>query len=446
MGMDKDEWGFRNHTTRDSGPQAPTIWESVQTEGNYRARPTHGYLASTSKRFPIDRDRDPSGVGLQSVEADQLYIERVPLNPRQPQQDRLVGGDLPRAGRFRASQSNEAEDAVLTHYTFAHDKVVWMETAKTVSPTGRGALKKPLNPVHAYSDDHGPDSLAERAGTGSSGLRVSSVFDSACKRLHPADATDQEAIVARRVSPDPNNPGPGEYIITDPCEWQRHDLVIKGSIESRVEDRVRPSNFFLMPKGKRRNQREAEPPGPGAYDYMRAVTAPSGGIPVTSPFRGPRRESQFGTHSQSPPTHYKLEDDTKHWTTGRETATSTAWSGAVRGRFASAAAGPDLGAALLHRSEAVGCGQLRDFIKSRERPTARRQMGAQDVVREQLTELDMESAQLLRALRRQSMRNVRTPDVVRRQREKDEKRSAAHKAKQEAAITPPDSPVAEGAK
>ena len=84
--------------------------------------------------------------------------------------------------------------------------------------------------------------------------------------------------------------------------------------------------------------------GPGSYELARAVTAPAGSIPVTSPFRGPSRTSTFAAHSQSPPPHFKMQSDSDHWLTGRETSHSTAWSGAVRGRFASPpAAGSGLG-------------------------------------------------------------------------------------------------------
>jgi hypothetical protein len=439
MPTDKDAWGWRDHTTRDSGPQARTVQEWVQDEGKHRSKPTRAYLSSSTHRFKADRDRDPIGHGYESVDADDLYASRVPLNPRSCAEGRLVGGDLPRADRFADPQSAEAPGAVLQHYEFEHDRAVWYQTAKTVSPTGRGEPPKPINPCHAYSSADGPDSIAERAGTSPSGLRVSAVFDNGMERLHAADACTQEAIVARRVSTDPRNPGPGRYQIVEPCDWQRHDLVIKGSIEARIEDRVRPSSVFLSPKARSRQKTHVEPPGPGSYDYIRAVTAPAGGIPITSPFRGPRRDSAFGVHSQSPPTHYKLQDDTRHWTSGRETATSTAWSGAVRGRFASpAAAGSGLGAAVLHRSEAVGCNQLRDFIKSRER--SQRKQG-EGLVREEMTGLDQESAQLLRALRRQSKRNHRSPEAVRRQRERDELRSSAHLAKADPVVTPPDSPV-----
>lgn len=438
MPVDKDTWGWRDHTTRDAGPQARTIQEWIQDEGKYKSTPAAGYMVSKTQRFRTDRNRDPSGLGYESVDADDLYASRVALNPRVPEEGRLAGGCMPRDQRFRAKQSAEAPGAVLQHYQFEHDERVWMNTAKTISPTGRREHKKSINPCHAYSSADGPGSIGERAGTSPNGLRVSRVFDSGMRRLHPADAADQEAIVARQVSTDPNNPGPGHYHIIEPCDWQRHDLTIKGSIELRVEDRVRPSSVFISPKARRRKKNQVDSPGPGSYDYIRAVTAPSGGIPVTSPFRGPSRTSAFNVRSHAPPTHFKLQDDTRYWTTGRETATSTAWCGVVRSRFASpAAAGSGLGAALLHRSEAVGCRQLRDFVESRAR--YQHQQG-EELVREQLTNLDQESAQLLRALRRQSKRNHRSTQAVQRQRERDQLRANVHATKMEVAITPPDSP------
>jgi hypothetical protein len=438
MPVDRDTWGWRDHTIRDAGPQARTIQEWVQDEGKHKLTPAAAYMVSKTERFKTDRDRDPIGLGYQSVDADELYASRVTLNPRVPEEDKMKGGCIPRDRRFHEKQSTEAPGAVLQHYQFEHDEHVWMNTAKTISPAGRREPKKFITPCHAYSGADGPDSIGERAGTSPAGLRVSRVFDSGMRRLHPADAADQEAIVARQVSTDPKNPGPGQYHIVEPCDWQRHDLTIKGSIELRIEDRVRPSSVFLSPKARSRKRVQVESPGPGSYDYIRAVTAPSGGIPVTSPFRGPSRTSAFNVRSQAPPTHFKLQDDARHWTTGRETATSTAWCGVVRNRFASpAAAGSGLGAALLHRSEAVGCSQLRDFVESRAR--CQRQQG-EELVREQLTDLDQESAQLLRALRRQSKRNNRSSQAVQRQRERDQLRSNVHAAKMEVAITPPDSP------
>ena len=439
MPIDKDTWGWRDHTTRDSGPQAPTMQECLQEEDKYRSNPTAAYMASQMQRFRMDRDRDPIGLGFQCVDADELYVSRVALNPRVAKEGRLRGGAMPRDQRFAAIRSAEAPGAVLQHYQFEHDQRVWMKTAKTMSPTGRTEPKKSMNPRHVYSGTGGPNSIDERAGNSPTGLRVNAVFDSGVRRLHPADAADQEAIVARRVSADPSNPGPGHYEVIEPCDWQRHDLTIKGSIELRIEDRVRPTSVFVLPKARSRRIVGAASPGPGSYDYIRAVTAPSGGIPVTSPFRGPSRTSAFNTRSQSPPTHFKLQDDARHWTVGRETATSTVWGGAVRSRFASpAAAGSGLGAALLHRSEAVGCSQLRDFVASRDR--YRREQG-EELVREHVTDLDKESAQLLHALRRQSKRNYRSPQAVRKQRERDQLRSNVHGLKTEAVVTPPDSPI-----
>ena len=41
-----EEWGWREHTTRDSGPQAPTIAEWVSHEGKHRARPPQSWTSS----------------------------------------------------------------------------------------------------------------------------------------------------------------------------------------------------------------------------------------------------------------------------------------------------------------------------------------------------------------------------------------------------------------
>ena len=83
-------------------------------------------------------------------------------------------------------------------------------------------------------------------------------------------------------------------------------------------------------------------------------------------------------------------------------------------------------AALSNRSQSIGCGQLRSFLTARQR-------GQKDGdLREQLTDTDVESAHLLRALRRQSQRNLASKEQVNRQRARDLARSGAgHSPKKE---------------
>ena len=83
-------------------------------------------------------------------------------------------------------------------------------------------------------------------------------------------------------------------------------------------------------------------------------------------------------------------------------------------------------AELSNRSQSIGCGQLRSFLTARQR----RQKDGE--LRERLTDTDVESAHLLRALRRQSQRNLASKEQVNRQRARDLARSGAgHSPKQE---------------
>ena len=248
-----EEWGWREHTTRDSGPQAPTIAEWVGHEGKHRARPPQSWTSSP-RRFREQRD---------CLEAEELLANRGPLYPRLPGGDRLIGGTLSATERFVAEKPSEEPGAVLQHYTFDDDAAVWMETAKTISPVGRPEEAPTGNPNHAYRDCDGPDSIAERTSLDPRArMRCTAVFDSGVTRMHEADDSDQEALLARRgLTTDPANPGPGNYQIIEPCDWQRHDLVIKGSLELRLEDRPRPSSVFVSHKRQRSKKPTVESPG-----------------------------------------------------------------------------------------------------------------------------------------------------------------------------------------
>lgn len=79
------ENGWRHHTSRDAGPQQPTIEERIKQEGRLRTDRRHAIFQSVADRFKL------------RAASEQLLLEqRNALQPRLPGEDRRVGGILPR--------------------------------------------------------------------------------------------------------------------------------------------------------------------------------------------------------------------------------------------------------------------------------------------------------------------------------------------------------------
>ncbi len=77
--------GWRHHSTRDSGPQQPTISERVKDDGRFRSDRRHAVFQTLGDRFR-----------LRSSTEQLLLEQRNALQPRLPGEHRIVGGVLPR--------------------------------------------------------------------------------------------------------------------------------------------------------------------------------------------------------------------------------------------------------------------------------------------------------------------------------------------------------------
>jgi hypothetical protein len=379
---------------------------------------------------------------------------------------------LPRQKPSPPLPSDKKDGGVLPNdnYKLADDTKVWMQSAKTISPRGRPNVVVVDNPSHTYLGEHPPGTIADRASPdGLAGCKT--VFESSVPRLHAADATDQGAKFARGLASDPSIPGPGHYDVVEPVDWQRHDLVIKVDTH---HFKPRPHPAFEKPRYRsllKPNDRQQKP-GPGWYEHhQREQTGDAPSAPAWRPILSLVEQTQ--SYDKSPPSNFKLGKETKSWHKGSAATADATWTGAVRERFETAVRYPILcfisaqchqlqhyfvpgtcrrqlsrlaecaqGGGTQHvvsdsnRSEAVNSRQLREFCSARERgekwrtrqnatalgETTRSSIHGGDELAD--AETEAETAHLIRALRQQSLRNVRTPRTVRRQRKSDIERSA----------------------
>lgn len=190
---------------------------------------------------------------------------------------------------------------------------MWQQGARTINPKGRENKDHAANPNISYLGEHPPESI---------GLRASSDGPPGCKPVF-------QSAVPRFGAPDPSFPGPGHYDITDPVDWQRHDKVIK--LDTHLF-KVRPSHQFELPKVKPLLNNKKEQPGPGWYETQRRQQT---GEAPSAPAWQPVASEQVQTCDKSPPSHFKLADDSSVWSSAGRAAART-MSGAVRSRFETA--------------------------------------------------------------------------------------------------------------
>lgn len=206
---------------------------------------------------------------------------------------------------------------------------MWLQSGHKFKPEGRAQQERVVNPQISYLDENAPDTIAHRVSS-EERFGCTRVFESAVPRLFEPDDATQGAKYARGCAPDPSFPGPGHYQVTEPVDWQRHDLLIRMDTH---HCKIRPHAAFELPKARPLLDNKKETPGPGWYEHhqnQRTDDSPS--APAWQPVLPLADQAQ--SSDKSPRLHFKLADDTSTWSSGGRTAASAIVAAAVQDRFA----------------------------------------------------------------------------------------------------------------